>query len=113
MPRFLNVSLSAELSSKVLVNSPPYFGYAENACRDVSLYRRFVDSGLTDLVMGPQLASGDSSRSLTRVRVYVDPIGRPLTPDEAHELDDAIAHATADRTLIYSEPYHAAVGVKP
>jgi SAM-dependent methyltransferase len=56
MPRFLNVPLPAELRSKELVISPPYFGTGERGCGDASLYRRFVDAGLTNLEMGPQLA---------------------------------------------------------
>ena len=114
LPRFLNVSLSPELRSKVLVNSPPYVvgGVGPGGCADASLYRRFVDAGLHELLMGPQLASDDPRRSLQRMRVYVDRIERVLTAPEARELAEAIEAARADQTLIYGEPYHVAVGVK-
>jgi SAM-dependent methyltransferase len=113
-PRFLNVSLPPELDAKVLAMSAPRAGVASRGCADVSLYRRFVDAGLVDLHMGPQLAPDTVERSASRdLPQYVNVISRLLTPDEASQFRDAIARAEEDRTLIFAEPYHCAVGVRP
>jgi SAM-dependent methyltransferase len=112
-PRFLNISLSPELDAKVLAMSAPRAGVASRGCADVSLYRRFVDAGLVDLQMGPQLAPDTLERSASRdLPQYVNLMTRLLTRDEGTQFRDAIARAEQDRTLIFAEPYHCAVGVR-
>ncbi len=62
LPRFLNVSLPAALDARVLAMSAPRVGVSRLGCADVSLYRRFVDAGLAELEMGPQLAVESGER---------------------------------------------------
>jgi ubiquinone/menaquinone biosynthesis C-methylase UbiE len=112
MPRFLNISLPAELRSKVLAMSPPYLGAVERGCGDASLYRRFVEAGLKDLQMGPQLAPEQPQRSVERMQQFVDRIAQALPADEAGQFQEAVRRAVESGSLIYAEPYHCVVGVK-
>jgi ubiquinone/menaquinone biosynthesis C-methylase UbiE len=112
LPRFLNVSLLTELEARVLATSAPRIGVASRGCADSSLYRRFVDAGLVDLEMGPQLAPETAERSVRALPEYADRIARELSPDDARRFREAIARATQDGTLIYAQPYHCAIGVK-
>jgi ubiquinone/menaquinone biosynthesis C-methylase UbiE len=107
-PRFLNVSLPPELDTKVLALSAPRFGVGSRGCADVSLYRRFVDSGLVDLQMGPQLAPETAERSTSYARRLVDQLAPSLSAEELDQLRAAVARAEQDRTLIFAQPYHCA-----
>jgi hypothetical protein len=111
-PRFLNVSLPAALDARVLAMSAPRVGVARRGCADVSLYRRFVDAGLSELEMGPQLALESGERLPRVLPEYADRIAHGLSTDESGQFRDAIARAAEDRTLLYALPYHCAVGVK-
>jgi SAM-dependent methyltransferase len=112
LPRFLNVSLARELESKLLLMSAPGVGVEQHGCGDSSLYRRFVKAGLSDLIMGPQLAPETLERSVERMRIYVDRLIRALPAEDARQFSEAINQAVEDRTLVYAEPFHCAVGVK-
>jgi SAM-dependent methyltransferase len=111
-PRFLNVSLPLELDTKILAMSAPRDGVASGGCADTGLYRRFVDAGLVDLQMGPQLAPESAERSRSYAAAYADVIARGLTADETSQLRAAIARAEQDGTLIFAQPYHCAVGTR-
>jgi ubiquinone/menaquinone biosynthesis C-methylase UbiE len=111
-PRFLNVSLPAALDAKVLAMSAPRMGVSRRGCADVSLYRRFVDAGLSELEMGPQLALERGERLARTLPEYADRIAHGLSTEESRQFRDAIAQAEQDRTLLYALPYHCAVGVK-
>ncbi len=112
LPRFLNVSLPPELDARVLAMSAPRVGVSRRGCADVSLYRRFVDAGLTELEMGPQLAVESGDRLASVLPEYADRIAHGLSAADAGQFRDAIARASQDRTLLYALPYHCAVGVK-
>ena len=111
-PRFLNVALSPELEARVLGMSAPRLGVGSHGCADVSLYRRFVDAGLADLEMGPQLASDNPEQSARVLPEYADRIAHALPADDARQFRDAVAGAVRDRILIFAQPYHCAVGVR-
>lgn len=113
LPRFLNVSLPPDLEARVLAMSAPRMGVAGRGCADTTLYRRFVNAGLVDLEMGPQLAPEAAERSVRQLPEYADRIAQALPAMDARQFRDAIANAVHDNTLIYAQPYHCAVGTKP
>ena len=80
---------------------------------DTSLYRRFISAGLMDLEMGPQLAPETAERSVRQLPEYADRIAQALPAADARQFRDAIANAVRDKTMIFAQPYHCAVGTKP
>jgi hypothetical protein len=99
------LALSAYRSSEMRLHA----GVAGRGCADVSLYRRFVDAGLVDLHMGPQLTLDAAERSTRWARGLADQIESSLSAEELHQLRAAVARAEQDRTLIVARLYHCAV----
>ena len=90
----------------------PGAGAGEDGCADASLYRRFAEAGLRDLVMGPQYRSETAERSPERLRLWVGRIAQGLPADHAREFRDAVKRASAAGSMVWAEPYHCAVGTK-
>jgi len=110
LPRWVNLSLSPPLKSKV--NSAALFGgnVTAKGCADASLYRRMNEAGLKDVVMLPTWASHKDGERLEYLR---ERIVAQLTPEELAEWQAAYESAKADGTFFVSEPFHCAVGTKP
>lgn len=109
LPRWVNLSLSAQLKAKV--DSAALFGgnVTDNGCADASLYRRMIQSGLTNVVMLPSWASHNNGE---RLEYLCERIVAQLTPAELAEWQAAYERAKANGTFFVSEPFHCAVGKK-
>jgi ubiquinone/menaquinone biosynthesis C-methylase UbiE len=88
-------------------------GAEEDGCADASLYRRFVQAGLRDLMMGPQYGGDTAERSPDRLRLFSGRIAQALDSDAATHFRDAVKRATAAGTMVWAEPYHCAIGTVP
>jgi SAM-dependent methyltransferase len=95
------------------VDAVPGAGADERGCADTSLYRRFVAAGLRDLVMGPQLGSDSAEHSPDRLRLFAARIAQGLPAAESREFREQVRRAVEAGTMVWAEPYHAAVGRKP
>src|SRR5579859_1019301 len=110
MRPWINLALRPELSAEV--ESVPGAGAADDGCSDASLYRRFNAVGLKMVMLGPQLATDRPEDSPERLRLFAGRIGQGLAPASAREFRTAVQAAVEDGTMLWAEPYHAAVGVK-
>ncbi|MCA1647469.1 MAG: class I SAM-dependent methyltransferase [Chloroflexi bacterium] len=108
---WVNVSVRPDLLTAV--ESVPGAGAADLGCSDASLYRRFRDAGLKPLSMGPQLAPDRADASPERLRLFVGRISQGLPADTAREFRAAAQRAVDSGTMIWAEPYHCAVAIKP
>lgn len=89
-------------------------GAADGGCADASLYRRFRDAGLSNLVMGPRLGICQPGPGLeTIVGQFVASQRRTLTADEADTWQTIYDRALADGTMFWAYPLHCAIGTKP
>jgi SAM-dependent methyltransferase len=111
MRPWVNLSLRPELMAAI--ESAPGAGAADLGCSDASLYRRFVDAGLRPIMMGPQIAPDRAEDSPERLRFFVGRIAQGLPPEESQAFRNAVHDAIAAGTMIWAEPYHAAVAIKP
>ncbi len=111
MRPWVNLALHPELLAAV--EAVPGAGAAELGCSDASLYRRFVDAGLQPIMMGPQLAPDRAAESPERLRFFVGRIALGLRPDESQEFRTAVHTAIADGSMLWAEPYHCAIAIKP
>src|SRR5262245_5576588 len=110
MPRWVNLALPAELKAKV--EAP---GWASDrghqlGCDDASLYKRFHQTGLTQVKMFPQFAAFDQKSRLQSLQGDILPT---LPPDAVQEWRTAVAQAEAEGTFFIATPFHCAVGIKP
>ena len=108
MMSFVNISLRAELKTKV---ETPRGNVSAGGCADATLYRRFRQAGLTSLKMFPQLASfpanGPHGERLVAGTVAT------LSAEEAVEWRAALQSPEARELLFLARPFHCAVGTKP
>ena len=111
MPAWLNLDLPDEL--RKAVDAVPGAGADERGCADRSLYRRFVEAGLQDLVMGPQLGTDTAQQSPERLRLFAARIAQGLPASESVQFREHVRRAAAAGTMVWAEPYHCAVGRKP
>jgi hypothetical protein len=111
MRPWINVSLSPAVVAGV--ESAGGAGAADLGCSDASLYRRFQAAGLQPVVMGPQLAPDRAEDSPDRLRFFVGRIAQALPDDHAREFRAAVRQATDSGTMLWAEPYHCAVAIKP
>jgi len=111
MRPWVNIDLPPDL--RAVVESVSGTGAAELGCSDASLYRRFMGAGLKPVRMGPQLAPDRAEESPERLRFFAGRIAQALQPDDAREFRTAVRHATEQGTMIWAEPYHCALAVKP
>jgi SAM-dependent methyltransferase len=111
MRPWLNLSLGPDLLAAV--ESVSGAGAAELGCSDASLYRRFLAAGLEPVMMGPQLAPDRAEASPDRLRFFVGRIAQGLPDAEAQEFRAAVHRATENGTMLWAEPYHCAIAIKP
>jgi SAM-dependent methyltransferase len=111
MRPWVNLTLTPELLA--LVESTPGAGAAELGCSEATLYRRFLDAGLRPLLLGPQLATDRAQDSPERLRLFSGRIAQALEPGAAEAFRNAVRTAVADGTMLWAEPYHCAVAIKP
>jgi hypothetical protein len=95
------------------VDAVPGAGADERGCSDRSLYRRFADAGLQDLVMGPQFGTDTAERSPERLRLFAARIAQGLPHEQSQAFRQHVHRAVAARSMVWAEPYHCAVGRKP
>jgi ubiquinone/menaquinone biosynthesis C-methylase UbiE len=105
MPLVVNLPLPATIKAKAETNPG---GVAEKGCADASLYRRFLEAGLTQVKMFPQLGAygKDNSQFLESM------ILASLDSGEAKAWRAAAAQAQAAGTFLIGYPFHCAVGTK-
>ena len=107
----MNVPLPPEVKAKI--EAPGVLGnVSEGGCGDVSLYRRFLQAGLTQVKMLPQIPAFDSS-SPTFIRFMQDMVAYRLNPEDARQWQAGLAQAEAEGTLFMTWPHHCAVGTRP
>jgi SAM-dependent methyltransferase len=111
MRPWVNISLRPDLLATV--ESVPGAGAADLGCSDASLYRRFLDAGLRPLMMGPRLAPDRPEESPERLRAFTGRIAQALQAVEAREFRTAVRRALEDGTMLWAEPYHSAIAIKP
>jgi SAM-dependent methyltransferase len=111
MRSWVNVDLPPDLLAAV--ESAPGAGAADLGCSDASLYRRFREAGLKPLLMGPQLAPDRADQSPDRLRFFAGRIAQTLPADDAKEFRAAVRRATDQGTMLWAEPYHCALAIKP
>jgi SAM-dependent methyltransferase len=111
MRPWVNVSVRPELLAAV--EAVPGAGAADLGCSDASLYRRFVDAGLQPVMMGAQLAPDRAEESPERLRFFTGRIAQGLPPEESQEFRTAVHDAIANGTMLWAEPYHCAIAVRP
>jgi SAM-dependent methyltransferase len=111
MQAWLNLDLPPELQRAV--EAVPGAGAEEHGCADRSLYRRFVEAGLRDLVMGPQFGSDAAQHSPERLRLFSARIAQGLPAEESRQFREHVRQAVQNDTMVWAEPYHCAVGRKP
>ena len=89
-------------------------GVAEGGCADASLYRRFREAGLADLVVGPKLGmSQPGIITPTMLRQFEAGQRSLLNAEEARVWQAIYDLAVAEGTLFMANPVHCAVGTKP
>jgi ubiquinone/menaquinone biosynthesis C-methylase UbiE len=111
MRPWVNLSLSPDLSAAV--EAVPGAGAADLGCSDASLYRRFKEAGLQTVMAGPQLATDRPDDSPERLRLFSGRIAQGLDAAAAREFRAAVQRASEQGTMLWAEPYHAALGIKP
>jgi SAM-dependent methyltransferase len=111
MRPWINVALPPPLQAEV--ESTGGAGAADLGCSDASLYRRFLGAGLQPLVMGPQLAPDRAEDSPDRLRFFVGRIAQALTDEHAQQFRAAVRGAVQSGTMLWAEPYHCAMAIKP
>jgi ubiquinone/menaquinone biosynthesis C-methylase UbiE len=110
LPPWANLPISAGLRAKVDV--PGLIGtVAAPGCADASLYSRFYEAGLTDLICFPQLVAMTPAE-VSRFTISQQQILAMLTAEEAAEWRSAAARAEAEGTFFIATGHHCAVGTK-
>lgn len=108
MPRFFNVPLDPTLKAKI--ETVPL--QSEGAgCASVSLYRRFHQSGLVDIMGQPLLAVFANANSTVSQFVLHGVTGQ-FSPKETEAWWAAVDAAEAEGTFFFTWPHHCAVGTK-
>ena len=105
----INLPLRPELKTKAEI---PHGFVAAEGCADSGLYRRFRQTGLSQVQMFPQLAA--SNRPDTAQAQFAhSAIVSTFNPEETQEWHAAVAQAVADKTYFIAQPFHCALGTKP
>ncbi|MFP6747867.1 MAG: methyltransferase domain-containing protein [Alphaproteobacteria bacterium] len=104
-----NLPLSAAIKDKV---EAPVPSVGEGGCADASLYRRFGQSGLTDLQLFPTTMTVRDPDGYTW-KYYEPYIYSLLSEAEIIQWHEAKAQAIADNSLMLARWLHCAVGTKP
>src|SRR5579859_194834 len=91
----------------------PGAGAADLGCSDASLYRRFDTAGLRTVMLGPQLATDRAEESPDRLRQFTGRIALGLRAEDVSEFRTAVQRAVEQHSMLWAEPYHAALAIKP
>jgi hypothetical protein len=110
MRPWLDLPVRSELLAAI--EAVPGAGAADLGCSDASLYRRFRESGLRPLLMGPQLAPDRVDESPERLRFFAGRIAQGLNGSDAQEFRAAVRQAADNGTMAWAEPYHCATAIK-
>lgn len=110
VPRVVNAPLPAELKSHVETAQEFTPGAAVAGCADASLYRQFVDAGLEDVQIFPQLVT---YREPGRIDQMVRAIEANLCQQDSRTWRQAVETARADGTFFIAVPMHCAIGRCP
>jgi SAM-dependent methyltransferase len=109
MPVWANLPLRADLKIRIEAAGRGA-GMSDKGCADASLYTRFREAGLIDVVMMPQFYPVPGQDGTANQ----DAISRGrLQPGELAEWETAVAAARASQTYFYALPAHCAIGTKP
>jgi SAM-dependent methyltransferase len=109
IPWVVNAPLRPEMKSNAEI-ARGFVG--PQGCADASLYRRFQQSGLTQVQMLPQLAYYDQPDTPIGLFLQAGILGT-LSAEETQEWHAAVAHAVAEGTYLIAQAHHGAVGIKP
>jgi ubiquinone/menaquinone biosynthesis C-methylase UbiE len=104
-----NLPLSAAIKDTV---EAPVPSVGADGCADASLYRRFGQSGLTDLKLFPTAMTVRDPDGYTW-KYYEPYIYSLLSEAEIIQWHQAKAQAIADNSLMLARWLHCAVGTKP
>ncbi len=104
-----NLPLSAAIKDKV---EAPVPSVGEKGCADASLYRRFGQSGLTDLRLFPTTMTVRDPEGYSW-KYYEPYIFSLLDAAEISQWHDAKARAIAEGSIMLARWLHCAVGTKP
>lgn len=112
VPCWTSAPLSPALRAKVdqagFINS----GVAAAGCADATLYRRFLEAGLTQVNAFPQFITVSPS-DVSVLEINKQRILSVLAPDDAEEWRAAVKQAEDDGTFFLAVGNHCAVGTKP
>jgi ubiquinone/menaquinone biosynthesis C-methylase UbiE len=106
-PFVVNLPLRSELKAKV--ENFPFYGVAERGCADASLYRRFLQAGLTEVKKSPQFQTFDTASPI--LRSLEETLFLIQLSDEEQAAWRAARQEAGDAYFI-SSPFHCAVGTK-
>ena len=106
---WVNLPLREEL--KTLVEDQ-FRSAGSGGCGDASLYRRFLDAGLYQLRIFPQIAAFPNTHGPSGQRREAQLLAI-LDPQQAAEWRTAVAQAEAEGTFYFGWAVHCAVGTKP
>ena len=109
MPRWVNLPLGPALKSKV--EAPPWTDDRGHpaGCDDATLYKRFHQTGLSEVKMFPHMCTFTGPRRLDMLQSSILP---SLDSAETEEWRDAVALAQSEGTFFVSTPFHCAVGTR-
>jgi SAM-dependent methyltransferase len=111
MRPWINLAVRPDLLAAAV--AVPGAGAADLGCSDASLYRRFDTAGLRTVMLGPQLATDRPEQSPERLRQFAGRIAQGLGADEAREFRAAVQQAVEQGSMLWAEPYHGALAIKP
>jgi hypothetical protein len=92
--------------------SPPWADAVADYTADASLYRRFLQAGLTRVQMWPQFAALEQPQT-PQTQFAQGAILGALTAAEPQEWHEGMAQAVTDGTYFIAQPFHCAIGTKP
>jgi SAM-dependent methyltransferase len=107
------VNLPLEPALMRAVESVPGAGAADLGCGDASLYQRFRAAGLQPILFGPQLGPERADQSPDRLRLFAGRVAQGLEADDSRTFRTAVRQAVDNASMLWAEPYHCALAVKP
>jgi ubiquinone/menaquinone biosynthesis C-methylase UbiE len=110
MAWWTNLPLSPEQLARIAAAPSP--GAADNGCADASLYRRFQSSGLRDLHVGPRLGTYRAEHGAEVLGGFTRMVLQNVDSADAAECRTILARAVDEKTLLWAQPFHCAVGTK-
>jgi len=109
-PVYFNLPLPDELRARIEDQQGWAPGVSELGCADAGLYRRFSESGLTEVKRFPQFVTFDGMVWFEMIESWRLP---SLTQEEVQAWKTAREQGESEGTLFISWPHHCAVGTKP